>query len=136
LIRVIFGEKGAGNSKRIIRMANDTINESKGSIVYIDCNDQYMFEIKRNIRFINVSRFDIDGPKMFYGFLCGIAAQDYDLEHLFIDGFLKIVRHDLHTLEGLFEHLENFAKDSKLTITLSISGNPDSVPDFLRKHIM
>lgn len=135
MIRVLFGEKGAGKTKRIINMANETIAQAKGSIVFIDDDSQYMFEIKRDIRFVDASRFEIDGPKMFYGFLCGIAAQDYDLEHLFIDGFLKIVHHDLDTLEGLFSQLKKFAEDCKLTITISISGNPGNTPAFLKEFV-
>ncbi len=136
MIRVIFGEKGAGKTKRIIDLANDAIQKAKGSIVFIDDDSQYMYEIKREIRFIDASRFDIDGPKMFYGFLCGLAAQDYDLEYLFIDGFLKIVRHDLITLEGLFEHLKKFAEACNLDITISISGNPGNMPAFLQAYVV
>ena len=136
MIRVIFGEKGAGKTKRIIDLANDAIKKAKGSIVFIDDDSQYMYEVKREIRFIDASRFDIDGPKMFYGFLCGIAAQDYDLEYLFIDGFLKIVRHDLQTLEGLFEDLKKFAEDCNLDITISISGNPGNMPAFLQAYVV
>ncbi len=135
MIRVIFGEKGAGKTKRIIDLANGEIKHAKGSVVFIDDDSQYMFEVRREIRFIDASRFSIDGPKMFYGFLCGIAAQDFDLEHLFIDGFLKIVHHDLHTLEGLFEQLKKFAEDCKLNITISICGNPGSAPAFLKEFI-
>ena len=136
MIRVIFGEKGAGKTKRIIELANEAIKKAQGSVVFIDDDNQYMYEVKREIRFVDASRFDIDGPKMFYGFLCGIAAQDYDLEYLFIDGFLKIVRHDLNTLEGLFEHIKKFAEESRLNITISISGNPGSVPAFLQEFIV
>ncbi len=136
MIRVLFGEKGAGKSKRIINMANEAIEQAKGSIVFIDHNNQYMYEVKREIRFVDVSRFEIDGPKMFYGFLCGIAAQDYDLEAIYIDGFLKIVHHELDTLEGLFVQLKKFAEDCKLNITISINGNPKTAPAFLTEFII
>ncbi|HWR24527.1 MAG TPA: hypothetical protein VN366_13700 [Feifaniaceae bacterium] len=135
MIRVIFGEKGTGKTKRIIDMANSTSKEAKGSVVFIDDDSRYMFDLTREIRFVDASRFEIDGPKMFYGFLCGIAAQDFDLEHLFIDGFLKIVHHDLNTLEGLFEHLKKFAEDCSLTITISISGKRDNIPEFLKEFL-
>lgn len=136
MIRVLFGEKGAGKTKRIISMANAAIKEANGSIVFIDSGNQYMYDVKRDIRYIDTTRFEIDGPKMFYGFLCGIAAQDYDLEHLFIDGFLKIVHHEPDTLEGLFQQLRRFAEDSDITITISISGNPNAVPEFLKEYLI
>lgn len=135
MIRVLFGEKGTGKSKKIINMANEALGSSKGSIVFISKGTQYMYDVKRNIRFIDVSRFEIDGPKMFYGFLCGIAAQDYDLEHLFLDGFLKIVHHPLDTLEGLFGQLKKFAEDCGITITISVTGDPAQVPAFLQEFV-
>ena len=133
MIRVLFGEVGTGKSKKIIQLANEALNTSKGSIVYISNSSQYMYDVKRDIRFIDISRFVIDGPKMFYGFLCGLAAQDYDLEHLFIDGFLKIVHHDLDTLQGLFAQLKKFAEDCNITITLSASGKADEIPEFIKE---
>lgn len=136
MIRIIFGEKGTGKTKRIIDLANAAIREAKGSVVFIDDDSRYMFDLARDIRFVDASRFDIDGPKMFYGFLCGIAAQDFDLEHLFIDGFLKIVHHDLETLEGLFDRLKKFAEDCSVTLTISITGKADSLPAFLKEYVV
>lgn len=136
MIRIIFGEKGAGKTKRIINMANDSVQDSKGSLVFIDDGNQYMFDLKHEIRFIDASEFEIDGPKMFYGFLCGIAAQDFDLEYIFIDGFLKIVHHDLDTLEGLFDHLRTFSDKSGVKVVISINGDPEDIPSFIREYVV
>lgn len=135
MIRVILGERGAGKTKRIIDMANEAVKESKGSIVFIDDDNQYMFDLKHEIRFIDASEYEIDGPKMFYGFLCGIAAQDFDLEYLFIDGFLKIVHHDLTTLEEMFGHLAKFADKCDVKVILSVNGSPDDIPDYLKQYV-
>lgn len=136
MIRVLCGEKGTGKTKRLIGLANSTIEQAKGSIIFLDSDKQYMYEVKRDIRFIDASCFEIDGPKMFYGFLCGLAAQDFDLEYIFIDGFLKIVHHELHTLEGLFLQLKKFAEENAITLTLSISCGPEQLPAFLKDGVI
>ena len=136
LIRVIFGEKGTGKTKRIIDMANESINTAKGSVVFIDNDNQYMFELKHSIRFVDASESHINGPKMFYGFLVGIAAQDFDLEYLFIDGFLKIVHHPLETLEGLFAELAKFADRTDVKLIISISGNEADAPEFIKPYMV
>lgn len=136
MIRVIFAEKGAGKTKRILDMANEALASAKGSIVFIDNDKQYMFDIKRSIRFIDASEFAIDGPKMFYGFLCGIAAQDFDLEYIFIDSFLKLVDHPMDTLQGLFENLDKFSNPRGLKIIISASGDPQEVPEFLKPYVV
>ena len=136
MIRVIFGEKGTGKTKRILDMANDTLTSAKGSIVFVDADTQYMFDVKNKIRFINASEFEIDGPKMFYGFLCGLAAQDFDLEYIYIDSFLKIVHHPMDTLEGLFEQLEAFSNRCQLKIIISASGSLQDAPEYLKPYLV
>ena len=42
LIKVIFGETGAGKTKRIIDIANETLKTANGSIVFIDNDSQYI----------------------------------------------------------------------------------------------
>ncbi|MEA5058635.1 hypothetical protein SDC9_140861 [bioreactor metagenome] len=135
MIQVIFGEKGAGKTKQILDMANESTKTARGSIVFVADDGQYMFGLKRDIRFVDASSFHIDGPKMFYGFLCGIAAQDFDLEYIYIDGFLKIVRHSLATLETMFHELDVFSKRSGIHIVVSISGDASQVPEFLKQYI-
>ncbi len=136
MIGVIFGETGAGKTKRIIDIANDTLKTANGSIVFIDDDNQYMFGLKHDIRFVDASEFHIDSPKMFFGFISGIAAQDFDLEYLFIDGFLKIVRHPLDTLEELFQEMDDFAKRCDVKLILSITGSRETAPEFIKPYIM
>lgn len=134
MIQVILGKKGTGKTKKIIEMANDTLKSATGDIVFIDHDKQYMYDLKHNIRFIDASEYEIESPKMFFGFLCGIAANNFDLEYLFIDKFLKIVKHDLSELEGLFEHLSVFSERCKVNIIMSISADPEQIPEYLRSY--
>ncbi len=136
MISVIFGEKGAGKTKRIIDIANETNITAKGSMVFIDDDNQYMFDLKHSIRFIDASEYHIDTPKMFFGFVSGIAAQDFDLEYMFIDGFLKIVRHPLDTLEELFAEMDAFSKRCDIKIYISITGSAANAPDFIKQYII
>ena len=136
MIQVIFGETGAGKTKRIIDIANETLKTANGSIVFIDNDNQYMFGLKHDIRFVDASEFHIDSPKMFFGFISGIAAQDFDLEYIFIDGFMKIVHHPLDTLEELFKGMDEFANRCNVKLILSITGSEESAPEFLKPDIM
>jgi hypothetical protein len=136
LIGVIFGEKGTGKTKRLLQHANRTAADAKGSVVFIDDDNRYMFDLNSFIRFINAADYGIESPKMLYGFLCGIYAQDFDLEYVYIDGFLNFVRHDLASLEGLFDDLRAFSERTSVNIILSISGNTESLPPFMRDMVL
>lgn len=134
MIRVLCGETGAGKSKQIIEMANASIKEAKGSIVFVADGSQYMYDLKRDIRHVDAQEYHIEGPKMFFGFVSGIAAQDFDLELLYIDGFLKIVKHPLESLEALFGEMQEFTERRGITLVLCISADADAVPAFLKPY--
>lgn len=135
MIQLIFGEKGSGKTKKILELANRAAETAKGSIVFVDIDDDYMYDLNLSIRFINATEYALSGPKMFYGFLCGIAASDHDLEYLVIDSFMKIVRHDLSTLEELFRQMQAFSENHRIKLILSLSCAPEQLPDFLKPYI-
>ncbi|MDL2289483.1 hypothetical protein LJB83_01830 [Clostridia bacterium OttesenSCG-928-F22] len=134
MLKVIFGRKGEGKTKRIIALANEGVEQAKGNTIFIDDDSRYMFDIKHQIRFIDASEYAIDSPKMFYGFISGLIAQDYDLEKIYIDGFLKIVRHELDQLEEFFTHIDDIAHKFGVEITISVSGSDR--PAYLDKYVL
>lgn len=133
LVRVIFGEKGAGNSKRIIQMANDSLEQTKGSVVFIDAEGQYLFELKHAIRFIDAGHYKINSADMFVGFIAGIAAQDFDLELVYVDGFCKMVDCGADTLRDMLAKLDELSTDVGVKIVISMSG--DEIPEYLRQYM-
>lgn len=133
MVRVIFGEKGAGNSKRIIQMANDSLEQTKGSVVFIDAEGQYLFELKHAIRFIDAGHYRIDSPDMFIGFIAGIAAQDFDLELVYVDGFSKLVNCRTESLEDMFNRLDELSSEAGVEVVIAMSG--DDMPDYLNKYM-
>ena len=136
MIGVIFGEKGTGKTKRMLDLANANAQNANGSIVFIDDDNRYMYDLSSSIRFINATEYGICTPKMLYGFLCGLSACDFDLEYIFIDGFLHYTRQDIHTLEGLFQAMEEHSIHHHVNIILSISGNIKSIPPFMEKLLL
>jgi len=135
MLKILMGKKGVGKTKRIIQMANETSEDSKGNSVFIDDDNRYMFEIKRPVRFIDASEYHIDGAPMFLGFIAGLMANDYDLETLYIDGFLKIVNTEqLESLVDFFKRLEKLTSD--LNVIISIKGDPGNVPEELKAYLM
>ena len=135
MIQLIFGEKGSGKTKKILELANRAAETANGSIVFVDIDDDYMYDLNLSIRFINATEYALSGPKMFYGFLCGIAASDHDLEYLVIDSFMKIVRHDLDTLEDLFRQMKRFSDNHNVHLVLSLSCMPEQLPEFLKPDL-
>lgn len=136
MIGVIFGQKGSGKTKHILDMANKAAKEARGSIVFIDDDNSYMFDLNSSIRFINAKEYQIVSPRMLYGFLCGLAASDFDLEYIYIDGLMNFIHTELPTLSEFFDHLDAFAKSRGINVIMSVSGSPDNIPEFMKEHML
>lgn len=136
MIEIICGEKGTGKTKRIISLANGISDQAKGSMVFIDDDNSYMYDLGYSIRFINVTDYAVNDPDMFLGFLCGLCASDFDLEYVFVDRFESVIKADLGDLKAFFEQLEALAKQHSLHIILSVSKGQEVLPDFMRPYTM
>ena len=136
MIGVIFGEKGTGKTKQILEMANKSVLTAKGNTIFIDNDTSYIFDLSRKARFINATEYGIASPKMLYGFLCGLAASDFDLENIYIDGLLRIIGHEISSLEGLFDDLKTFASKNNLNVFMSITGSKETIPPFLKEYLL
>ncbi|MBQ6235623.1 MAG: ATP-binding protein [Clostridia bacterium] len=134
MIQLIFGEKGSGKTKKILEIANQAAEQAKGSVVFVDEDERYMFDLNLSVRFINATEYALSGPKMFYGFLCGIAASDHDLEYIVIDSFMHLVHHDLDSLKEMFDRLDAFSKTHGIKLVLSLSCAPEQLPAFLKAY--
>lgn len=134
MLSVLYGEMGAGKTKAIIESANARLENAKGTVVYIDDDKKNTREINYQIRFIDAQEYSIGSPKMFYGFIAGIAAQDFDLEAIYVDGFSHIVKHALPELNEMFEELAAFSEKFHVDVVISINATKDEIPDYIQKY--
>jgi hypothetical protein len=80
--------KRHGQNQANPRNGKQICPDCQGNIIFIDDDNGYMYDLSTKARFINASEYSITTPKMLYGFLCGLAAGDFDLETIYIDGLL------------------------------------------------
>lgn len=137
MIQIIFGKRGSGKTKRIIDMANASIRESKGDVLFIDDDNRYMFDLKHQIRFVNASEYGVQGEDKFLGFVNGILAGNFDVSLVFIDAFLHLVKTDkpdIAKLEGFFQQLEALSERASVDFIISLSEDAELVPESIRKY--
>ena len=128
MIQIIAGKKGSGKTKRLIAQTNEAVNVKHGSILFIDDDKDYLYDVRHQVRFVN-------DPDMFYGFICGIAAQDFDLDTIFVDAFLRIVNARMEDLEDFFKSLEKILEVHKIDMVLSVSADPATLPDYAKAWV-
>jgi len=135
LIKVIIGQKGTGKTRTLINMANSALAESKGEIVFIDGDNRRMIELNHKIRFINAKEFNVNDLKMFYGFLSGMIAENYDIDQIYIDGLFDIVRENVEGIERFMFDIKKLSDKFDIRFFITMNGNPNSVPAFLKEYI-
>lgn len=136
MIQIISGEQGEGKTKHLIDMANKKLKETHGHIVYLDNDRGHMYELHHKIRFIVVDEFPIDDYKEFFGFVCGIISQDHDIEHIFIDGLLKLTHLKLNEAQKLLEELKRITKKYNVHFIIGMNCKIKEVPDPLKSYLI
>ena len=136
MIQVIHGLKGSGKTKRIIDLANESIKDQKGDVVFVDDDNRYMFDLRHEVRFVNAGEYGMVGPEMFFGFLCGMLAQNFDVTTVFIDAFLKLVHVKPDETEWFFSKLEALGDSRNILFVLSVSCDDEDAPEYIRKHFI
>ena len=136
MIQVIAGKKGSGKTKRLIDLTNTTAREAEHDVVFLDDDNRYMFDVDHKVRFINAEDYHIHNADMFIGFLCGMLSSNFDIGTVFIDAFLKLCRTELADTEGVVNTLAELGTKHSVDFVLSLSADPDELPDHLRQYLI
>ena len=135
LVNVFCNQRGSGKTKKLIKLANEKALENRGNIVYIDDDDRPLFELDRKIRFVTTNEFKVKNYDSFYGFMCGMLSQDYDIDTVFIDGLFNIVDGSLKDAAQLFYALEKLSEEYEVDFFITINGECDLLPEYIKKYV-
>lgn len=136
MIQVIHGKKGSGKTKKLLDMTNAAVKQYSGSIIFVDDDNRYMFDLKHEVRFVNAGEYGCDSPEMFFGFLCGMLSQNFDISVIFVDAFLKLVKVQPEETEDFFKRLDELAQRHNVDVIISASIDEDNVPAFIQKYLV
>ena len=121
MFNLISGKKGSGKTKELIKMANEDVVTSDGSVVFIDRDRSHMYDLKHTMRLINMSEFPVKTKDEFFGFLCGLISNDYDIESIYIDGLMKVMDIDENDVDEFVVRAKELANKYKIKIVSTIS---------------
>ena len=134
-MKIIYGPKGTGKTQIAIDGANAAAETAKGHVLYVADTAKNMYDLKHAVRFIDVSKFEIQGGDGLRGFLKGLVAANADNELIYIDSIKRITKTELSDLESIFVALEKLENDFDVEFVLTCSGTKETLPDFITKHI-
>ena len=136
MIQVIAGRKGSGKTKRLIDLTNTTARNAEHDVIFLDDNNRYMFDVDHKVRFINAEDYHIHNADMFIGFLCGMLSCNFDIGTVFIDAFLTLCRTKLQDTGEVVKALAELGSKHEVDFVLSLSADPEELPDHLRQYVI
>ena len=137
MIQVVMGKQGSGKTKRLIDMANDALKTEHGVIVFLDDDKSYMYDLRHEIRFVDASEYargEQRNADWFYGLVGGMISTNFDISTIYVDNFMKLIRAENERLDLLFQQLDALSEAHKISFVLSVSGDPEAMPEFITRR--
>ena len=128
MVKLLVGHKGTGKTKQMIDLANDTIESSKGSVIFINKNSRLMYDLKYRIRVVCMEDYEhVTNSDEYIGFLYGIISSDHDIETIFIDSILKHADFSLGDVPEFLERLADISKNYGMDFVVSLSAEKEEM---------
>lgn len=130
MVKLLIGKKGSGKTKSMVEMANEMVEESKGSIIFINKNQRLMCDLKHKIRVVCMEEFEhITNSDEYIGFIYGIISSDHDIEAVFIDSILKHADITEASMPEFLERLKNISLKYEMDFIVSLSTEKEELKD-------
>ncbi len=134
MIKLIFGVKGTGKTKKLIELANSAVDKTDGAVVCVEKGTKLIHEIKYQARLVDTDEYLITDAHALYGFISGIYASNSDVTDIFVDSALKICGNSLEDFCEMVKELDIFTQTHNVNIVMTSSIPLEEVPEQLTKY--
>ena len=85
---------------------------------------------------INTEEYAVENYDAFYGVICGVLSQDFDICDIFVDSITKIVGcNDVPALSAMLDKAAAVCEKANANLTITISIKEDELSEGLKKYI-
>ena len=117
-------------------MINKAVENETGSVVCIEKGMKLTYDISHRCRLVDAEEFGISGYDMFFGFVSGLCAGNYDISRVYIDGILKIGGRNYDALAAFFEKMEKLSEQAKAEFLFTVSADAEELPASVTKYLL
>ena len=137
MVKLIMGLKGSGKTKRLVDLVRQAVDEENGDVICLEKKKDLTYDIPYQARLIHASDYLFDSNDFFKGFISGLHAGNYDITHVFIDNFFKIIdASDLSKAEEILRWLDDFSEKQNVKFTISATADPADVSEEIRSYMI
>ncbi|NLM18935.1 MAG: hypothetical protein GX217_02805 [Clostridiaceae bacterium] len=134
MIEAIVGFKGSGKTSIIVDEITNVANTQDTNVVCIEYGKRFNQNIPYQVRLIDITEYPVRNYRELLTFIAGVSAKDHDITHFYIDSLYKIARsEDRIELESFFNDLDDMTKNIAAKFVMTISDDPDAMPDNVKK---
>ncbi|MEF9971549.1 MAG: hypothetical protein RSD32_01250 [Oscillospiraceae bacterium] len=136
MVKLIMGPKGTGKTKSLVELVKHAVEEENGNVVCIEKDKNLTYDIPYTARLVHAADYKFGSVEFFMGFINGLHAANYDITHVFIDNFFKMVDNcDLDKLAPVLDALDAFGEKENIKFTISATADPAAVGSDLKKYL-
>ncbi len=135
MVKLIMGLKGSGKTKTLVDLVKATVAEENGNVVCIEKDKNLTYDIPYTARLIHAGEYGINTNVLLRGFICGLHAGNYDITHVFIDNFYKLLDDGSDDAVAEFlAWLDAFSTANSIDFTISATADPEKADERIKKY--
>lgn len=135
MVKLIMGLKGSGKTKTLVDLVVKAVSEENGDVVCIEKDKNLTYDIPYTARLIHASEYGINTNNLLRGFICGLHAGNYDITHVFIDNFYKLLDDSApETVADFLDWLDGFSSANNINFTITATDDAEKAPDRIKRY--
>lgn len=135
MVKLIMGLSGSGKTKTLVSLVHEAVATAQGDVVCIEKDKALTYDIPYQVRLIQSSEYGINSNELLAGFVLGLHAGNYDITHIFIDNFDKMLSDKSNeAVEKLLASFDAFSKRENVNFTLTASADPETATEAIRRY--
>ena len=135
MVKLLIGRKGSGKTKQMIDLANQSLEQRDGSIVFINKDNRLMLDLKYRIRVVCMEEYPhITNIDEYIGFVYGVISSDHDIQMIFIDSILKHADVQIEHLEEFLGRLSKISEMYGPDFVVSLSAEQDEIGEYIKQY--
>ena len=129
MVKVILGEKGSGKTKKLVDLVVAAVAAENGDVVVLEKDRKLTYDIPYTARLVDAGVYSAGSYDFLKGMLYGLHSGNYDITHIFIDNFFKLVNDkSTDALIDFMSWLKNFSEKENIEFIMSVSAPAESLP--------
>lgn len=136
MVKLIMGLKGSGKTKQLVTDINEAVKNETGSMVCIEKGIKLRYDIDIRVRLIEYQEYMMGSLAFLKGFVSGLHAGNFDISHIFIDSFYKLVENaTVADVEDFVVWCEKFGAANNISFTIVVSEDPANATEPMKAFL-